>query len=376
MSETVDLRRLDLPALREFVLARRLPEYRYRQIARWLYDKAVDSIDAMTDLSLELRADLARDCRVGALAVLACRRSAVDASSKWLFSLPGGGSVEAVLMPTENRVTICISSQVGCTLDCVFCQTARMGFYRNLESHEIVGQVVPLWREVRDRRGRTNVVFMGMGEPLHNADAVIRACSLLVHPLGLAFSPKRITVSTAGALPGIRRLAASGLGVRLAVSLNAPTQALRERLMPRAARTPLADLLRSAREYAAATGTRVTLEYVLLRGVNDSPEDADRLGRLVRGGPFKVNLIPYNPGASEELARPEVERVDAFAARLQPQAPIVTVRWSMGPDISAACGQLRTEVEGTPRRPGNETGGAGTDPSRLGESFGRTARNA
>ena len=370
MPQTLDLRQLDLPALREAVLARRLPEYRYRQIARWLYDKAVDSLEEMTDLSRELRQELSRDFRVGGLEVLACQRSGVDASSKWLFRLPAGGSVEAVLMPMEKRVTLCISSQVGCTLDCVFCQTGQMGFFRNLEPHEIVGQVIPLWKEIRDRRGRTNVVFMGMGEPLHNADAVIGACRLLIDPLGLDFSPKRITVSTAGAVPGIRKLAESGLNVRLAVSLNAPTQELRERLMPRAARTPLPELLSAAREYAQRTRDRVTLEYVLMRGVNDAEADADRLGKLVRGGPFKVNLIPYNPGASTELQRPEVERVDAFAARLLPQAPVVTVRWSMGPDISAACGQLKTEVEGeaSRRRPSNETGGAAIDPSRVAEA--------
>jgi 23S rRNA (adenine2503-C2)-methyltransferase len=354
----IDLRRFDLAGLRQFVLARGLPEYRYRQIARWLYDKAVGSVEEMTDLSRELRQELAAECDVGALDVAARRDSRVDASSKWLFRLPGGGSVEAVLMPTERRVTLCISSQVGCTLDCAFCQTGRMGFLRNLEPHEILGQVLPLWKEVRDRRGRTNVVFMGMGEPLHNTDAVIAACALLVDPLGLDLSPKRITVSTAGALPGIRRLAESGLGVRLAVSLNAPTQDLREALMPRAARTPLGDLVRAAREYGERTGDRVTMEYVLIRDVNDSPEHADRLARLLRGGPFKINLIPYNPGAAPELERPEVERVDAFATRLHPQAPVVTVRWSMGPDISAACGQLRTDVEG------RRAGGAPTERER------------
>lgn len=350
MVERIVLRRLDLDGLREFVRSRGLPEYRYRQMARWLFDKAVDSVDEMTDLSRELRAGLAKDCEVGGLEVMTTRRSAVDASSKWLFRLPDGGSVESVLMPTERRVTLCISSQVGCTLDCVFCQTGRMGFVRNLAPHEIVGQVLPLWKEIRDRRTRTNVVFMGMGEPLHNAPAVIDACRLLVDPLGLDLSPKRITVSTAGALAGMRKLAESGLGVRLAVSLNAPTQELREALMPKAAQVPVKELLRAARDYAHAVRNRVTLEYVLMREVNDTPAHADRLARLVKGGPFKINLIPYNPGAAPELERPDRERVDAFASRLHPQAPVVTVRWSMGPDISAACGQLRTEVEGKAKR--------------------------
>jgi 23S rRNA (adenine2503-C2)-methyltransferase len=224
-----------------------------------------------------------------------------------------------------------------------------MGFFRNLAANEIVGQVVPLWKRIRGLRTRTNIVFMGMGEPLHNADAVIEACRLLMDPLGFDLGPARITVSTAGVIPGIRKLAASGLDVRLAVSLNATTQSAREMLMPRAAKTRLPDLLKAAREYAERTRNRVTVEYVLMDGVNDSGEDADRLAALVRGGPFKINVIPYNPGASAALERPSRERVDWFAKRLWPQAPVVTVRWSQGPDIAAACGQLRTEVEGDPR---------------------------
>jgi 23S rRNA (adenine2503-C2)-methyltransferase len=332
------------------VLERGLPEFRYRQIARWLWDKGVEDIEEMTDLGKELRQELARDFVAGGLAVATRRDSALDESSKYLFRLADGGAVEAVLMPTERRVTLCVSSQVGCTLDCIFCQTARMGFFRNLAAHEILGQVVPLWKRIRDRRTRTNIVFMGMGEPLHNVAAVIEACRILLDPLGFGLGPGRITVSTAGVLPGIRRLLESGLGVRLAVSLNAPTQALRARLMPHAAKTPLPELMATARGYAEETGTRVTLEYVLMRGINDSDTDADRLGSLVRGGPFKVNVIPYNPGASPDLERPDRERVDAFARRLWPVAPVVTVRWSMGPDIAAACGQLRTEVDGPPRR--------------------------
>ncbi|MGQ0722298.1 MAG: 23S rRNA (adenine(2503)-C(2))-methyltransferase RlmN [Candidatus Eiseniibacteriota bacterium] len=348
--EKTALRALSLEELRSVVLGRGLPEYRFRQIARWLWDKGVEDIEEMTDLGKELRRDLARDFVAGGLPVAARRDSAVDESSKYLFRLADGGAVEAVLMPTERRVTLCISSQVGCTLDCVFCQTGRMGFFRNLAAHEIAGQVVPLWRRIRDRRTRTNIVFMGMGEPLHNVPAVTDACRILMDPLGFNLGPARITVSTAGVVPGIKRLQQSGLGVRLAVSLNAPTQSLRERLMPRAAKTPLPELMAAARGYAEATGNRVTLEYVLMKGVNDTDTDADRLGSLVRGGPFKINVIPYNPGASPELERPDRERVDAFARRLWPVAPVVTVRWSMGPDIAAACGQLRTEVDGAQRR--------------------------
>ena len=342
------LRALSLPELRQLTLSRGLPEYRYRQLARWLYDRGADSFEEMTDLSLELRRELSAEFELGALRVASRQDSRVDGSSKYLFRLQDGGAVESVFMPTEKRVTLCISSQMGCTLDCVFCQTGLMGFHRNLEAHEIVGQLVPLWKRVRGTRTRTNIVFMGMGEPLHNVGSVVDACRLVMDPLGLALGPKRITVSTAGVVPGIRKLAESGLGVRLALSLNATTQAARERLMPRAAKTALPALLDAARDYAHRFKSRVTMEYVLIHGVNDSLEDADRLASLVAGGPFKINVIPYNPGASPELVRPEAEQVDRFAQRLYPQAPAVTVRWSLGPDIAAACGQLHVETEPSP----------------------------
>lgn len=342
----IDLRQLSLEELRTAVLAKGLPPFRYRQIARWLYDKGAESLAEMTDLSRELREQLSRDWRIAVPRIAAHVRSSQDGSEKFLFQFEDGAAVESVLMPAEKRITLCISTQVGCTLDCAFCQTGQMGFARNLRSHEILGQILPLWRQVRDLRTRTNIVFMGMGEPLHNLREVRAALRVLLDPLGLGFGPKRITVSTAGVVPGIRRLAASGLGVGLGISLNATTDALRRRLMPRAARWTISQLLRSAREYAALTGTRVTLEYVLIRGLNDSPADADRLARLTRRSPFKINLIPYNPGAGEEFVRPEKERVDAFAERLYPQAPTVTVRWSLGGDIAAACGQLRTRALG------------------------------
>jgi 23S rRNA (adenine2503-C2)-methyltransferase len=345
----VDLRRFSLPELEAAVLEEGLPAFRYRQMARWIYDKAAVSIDEMTDLSLELRQRLSTRYEIRPLEVATEMASRVDGTRKFLFRLADGLSVESVLMPMEKRTTLCISSQVGCTLDCVFCLTGKMGFLRNLEPWEILGQVLPLWRRIRAERRRTNVVFMGMGEPLHNADAVIAACRLLTDPLGLDLRPRGITVSTAGALAGVRKLQESGLRVRLAVSLNATTQEARERLMPRAAKVPLKDLIAAARQYAEATGDRTTMEYVLMRGVNDHPEDADRLGRLLGGGPFKINLIPFNPGVSGELTRPDREAVDAFARRLYPQAPVVTVRWSMGPDISAACGQLHTETAANDR---------------------------
>jgi 23S rRNA (adenine2503-C2)-methyltransferase len=346
-SSRTDLRRLTLEGLRLLVAERGLPEYRWRQIARWLYARGCTSIEDMTDLSRSLREQLARDWTVGGVEVLGVQRSAVDGTEKLLLRLEDGSSVESVLMPTEKRITFCVSTQVGCTLDCAFCRTGTMGFFRNLEAHEIVEQVLELRRRVPDEKIRTNIVFMGMGEPLHNTDELIRAIRVLMDPWGLNFGTRRITVSTSGVVPGIRKLAASGTEVGLAVSLNATTEESRRRLMPRAAKTSIAELMSAARDYAARTRRRVTIEYVLIRDVNDSADDARRLASLVRGGPFKVNVIPYNPGASPEFARPDRERVDAFATLLHPTAPIVTVRWSMGPDIAAACGQLRVELEKT-----------------------------
>ncbi len=346
-SSRTDLRRLTLEELRLLVAERGLPEYRWRQIARWLYARGCTSIEEMTDLSRSLREQLATEWTVGGVDVLTVQRSAVDGTQKLLLRLEDGSSVESVLMPTEKRITFCVSTQVGCTLDCAFCRTGSMGFLRNLEAHEIVEQVLELRRRVPDEKIRTNIVFMGMGEPLHNTDELIRAIRVLMDPWGLNFGTRRITVSTSGVVPGIRKRAASGTDVGLAVSLNATTEESRRRLMPRAAKTPITELMSAARDYAVRTKRRVTIEYVLIRDVNDSAEDARRLALLVRGGPFKVNVIPYNPGASPDFVRPDRERVDAFATLLHPTAPIVTVRWSMGPDIAAACGQLRVELEKT-----------------------------
>ncbi|MGH2570273.1 MAG: radical SAM protein, partial [bacterium] len=186
------LRALGLDGLRELVISRGLPEYRFRQIARWLFDKGAETFDEMTDLPSELRGDLARDYDLGSFSLVSRQDSRVDGSSKYLFRLRDGGAVESLFMPTEKRVTLCISSQVGCTLDCVFCQTGRMGFRRNLEAHEIVEQIVPLWRRARAQRTRTNIVFMGMGEPLHNVREVILACRLVADTLGFHLGPKRI----------------------------------------------------------------------------------------------------------------------------------------------------------------------------------------
>jgi 23S rRNA (adenine2503-C2)-methyltransferase len=243
-------------------------------------------------------------------------------------------------MRTERRLTFCVSSQVGCALRCAFCATGLMGLKRNLGAGEIVTQVVAMGDFHRWNDERFNIVFMGMGEPLANYDAVIDAVRILRDERGLNMGARRITVSTSGLVPQIRRLAGEGLPLGLAVSLHATTDELRDQLVPVNKRWPLQELLAAAREYGETTGRRVTLEYTLMAGVNDRAEDADRLAAIARALPSKINLIPYNPVPGLAWKRPDRAAVDAFAHRLLPRAPAVTIRRTLGGEIWAACGQL------------------------------------
>jgi 23S rRNA (adenine2503-C2)-methyltransferase len=279
--------------------------------------------------------------------------SAVDGSVKHLLRLADGETIEAVHMQGDRHPTFCISSQVGCPLDCVFCETGRMGFRRNLEQDEILDQVLLLQRELPADSGRANLVFMGMGEPLLNFGPLVGALRVLGDAEGLGYGGRRITVSTAG-LPGrIAELAAAPVKVGLALSLNAADDATRAALMPALHKHRIADLLAACESYARRTERRVTLEYVLIAGVNDRDADAANLRALTRRRPFKLNIIPYNPGATRvrialpggaaerELARPSPEQVERFVGRLVPGVPAVTVRWSQGVDVGGGCGQLR-----------------------------------
>jgi 23S rRNA (adenine2503-C2)-methyltransferase len=243
-------------------------------------------------------------------------------------------------MSTEKRTTLCVSSQVGCALMCRFCATGLMGLQRNLRADEIVAQVVTMGDHLGWEDDRFNIVFMGMGEPLANLPAVSEAIRIMHDDRGLNMGARRITVSTSGLVPQIGELSRLGLQVGLAVSLHATTDALRTELMPVNKRWPLSELLDAARDYGETVGRRVTLEYTLIGGVNDSPADADRLASFARALPSKVNIIPYNPVPGMAWKRPSPEAIDAFVARLYPHAPAVTVRNTMGGEIWAACGQL------------------------------------
>ncbi len=354
VGEPPDLRSLSLDELGRFLAGLGEKAYRARQIHRWLHQKGAASFAEMTDLPAALRRVLVERARLDTLEMADERRSA-DGTIKWKWRTPDGKFVESVYMPEEGRKTLCVSSQVGCAIGCTFCLTGTMGLSRNLTAGEIVDQVARANRrlvELGERpapRPLTNLVFMGMGEPLHNYDAVAAALGILLSEDGPNFSHRRITVSTSGFVPQMRRLGEE-TDVKLAVSLNATTDAQRDALMPLNRRWPLSELLRACRSFPMKRGRRITFEYVLLAGVNDSDADAARLARLVRGLPAKVNLIPYNENPGLGFEAPAQERVEAFRDVLVGRKVTAVIRKNRGRDISAACGQLAVEL-GEPRVP-------------------------
>jgi len=333
----MNLRSLRLSDIREWTERRGFETYRASQLAGWLYNRPPTELEDMTNLPAAFRAALAEDfdCSLPQLAHVSVSS---DTTRKLLVGLHDGKVVESVLIPREERLTLCISSQVGCALDCQFCATARLGLLRNLEPAEIVAQVLHA-RVLATPEPLTNYVFMGMGEPLANYDRLLRAIEIMTARWGLGISPRRITVSTAGLVPQLERLAAD-TAVNIAVSLTAARDELRDELMPINRRYPLERLMGACRRLNLPRRKRVTLEYVMLRDVNDSQRDAQDLVRLVHGIPVKVNLIPFNPFPGSRYERPTDESVDAFQRRLLASGVHATVRKSRGRDIEAACGQL------------------------------------
>jgi 23S rRNA (adenine2503-C2)-methyltransferase len=321
--------------------------YRARQVMQWVHQRGVDRFDEMTDLSKALRSRLPLLANVTLPQVISERTSA-DGTVKWLFASGAGQAVETVFIPEPGRGTLCISSQVGCALDCAFCATGAQGFNRNLAAAEIIGQVCHANR-VLPRRGNgdpavTNVVFMGMGEPLANYRNVLAALELLISDRAYGLSRRRVTVSTSGLVPHIERLGAD-CNVSLAVSLHAPENELRDRLVPINRVHPLEQLLEACWRYAARRTNRfITFEYVMLDGVNDSPEQADRLVNLLSNRPAKVNLIPFNPFGGTPFRRSAPAAIEGFQARLRKAGLVTTTRKTRGEDIDAACGQLAGKV--------------------------------
>ena len=328
--------------------------FRVEQIYRSLYERAVTGFSEMTDLSKDLRARLAESFRVG-LPEISSRHISEDGTGKYLFRLADGATIEAVDIPDKGRRTFCISSQAGCALACSFCVTGYWGAGRNLTAGEIVGQVLAIRADRDLPMEGLNIVFMGMGEPLLNLENVKAALDILTEWI----SPHRITVSTVGILPGLEEMARWERRPNLAVSLHAADDDLRGRIMPVNRTYPLAELMAALRRYPLEKSRRLTFEYILIRDVNDSDRDADRLSRLLNGLRAKVNLIPVNPdpvlGAG--MVPPSDERIEAFKERLRQRGWIATVRRRRGDDVSAACGQLRAfgrearGFRGTPLRP-------------------------
>jgi 23S rRNA (adenine2503-C2)-methyltransferase len=326
-------------ALRARFVADGLPGFRADQVAAWLYGRGVEDPHAMTDLSLELRARLAEGWRTRALEIETVSHSA-DGTAKATLVAPDGARVEAVLIPEEARTTLCVSTQVGCPLACSFCATGDQGFGRNLTTAEIVDQVCRMRELLPGGRRITNVVFMGMGEPLLNLRHVVEAVRVLIHPKGFALAPRRVTVSTAGVVPRIRDLV-EAVPVNLAVSLHAATDAVRDVLVPLNRRFPLATLMEALRALPRLDRRHpIFFEYTLIEGVNDASEDARGLAALLRGVPSKVNLIPMNRHTDSPLGPPSPEVASRFMGELVREGLTVTLRRSRGGDIDAACGQL------------------------------------
>ncbi len=318
--------------------------YRGRQLATWIYRKGIVDLEAMTDLPRDFRARLA-EAYEATLPELERQTPSQDGSRKLVFRLADDRRVSAVLMPDDGRITLCLSTQVGCGFGCTFCLTGTMGLDRNLTAAEIVGQLLAANALLDGDERVTHIVFMGMGEPLANYANLVAALRIMIDAkLGLGYSPRRLTVSTVGLVSGIDRLGREDLKVNLAVSLHAASDDVRGRLMPVNRSWNVEALLAAVRRYPLAPRQRVFFEYVMLDGVNDSAEEARRLAGLLRGIRAKINLIPFNDWNGSSFRRPPLPRILAFQAILLDAGITTTVRWSKGEDIGAACGQLKEPV--------------------------------
>jgi len=340
--------------LEQVFAARGEKSFRARQVLRWIYQKGVIDFDGMTDLSKTSRQWLNEEAVI-ALPEVISRHDSVDGTVKWLFASGFGQAVETVFIPEQGRGTLCISSQVGCALDCAFCATGAQGFNRNLSSAEIIGQVWHAMQELPRRDNGesavTNVVFMGMGEPLANYRNVVPVLELLVSDMAFGLSRRRVTLSTSGLVPQVEKLG-DQCNVALAVSLHAPNDELRDEIVPINKLHPIATLLDACWAYTAKHANRfITFEYVMLRGVNDSLAHAEQLVKLLQGKPAKVNLIPFNPFSGTRFERSSADTIRAFQDRLRQRGIVATTRKTRGDDIDAACGQLAGKVSDRVRTP-------------------------
>ena len=339
-TEKVDLKNLNPLELKEFMTSFGKERYRSIQILRWLYQKGVHSIDEMTNLSKSFRQELNGVSFISTLHPLHVEQ-ARDGTEKFLFQLDDGNRIESVLIPDKSRLTLCVSTQVGCAFGCRFCLTGKTGWKRDLSGSEILNQVLSVRETLNGKYSLTNVVLMGMGEPLANYKNTLHAIELMTYPEGFKFSSRRVTLSTVGLIPELERLAKEKISFRLAISLNASDDETRSYLMPVNQRYPLRKLLEACRNFPLRPRTRITFEYVLVKEINDSSHDARRLLRILRGIPSKVNLIPLNEAPGIPFKRPSDERVRTFQEILTQGGLTAIVRASKGAEISAACGQLQ-----------------------------------
>lgn len=322
------------------------PKFTSNQLFEWVYKRGVTDFSLMTNLSKSLREKLPTFFKFNKAEIIE-REISVDGTRKYLFKVSPDVSVETVMIKQEKRMTLCVSSQKGCGMGCKFCQTAQMGFLGNLSAGDIVRQVLAVREDAKNFGDDfTNIVFMGMGEPLHNFKGVTDCFSILLDNLGLAIGPRKITVSSVGLVPAIKKFGELDTGINLAISLNATTDKVRSSIMPVNKKFNLDTLLDCLRNFPLRSKKKITIEYVMLAGVNDSREDLHRLPKLLKGIPSKINLIPYNDNADLGFQTPSRKKVLQWNTYLNEIGMSSTIRWSKGVDINAACGQLHTEVVG------------------------------
>ncbi len=349
VNKKTNLLDFDREGLKAFFVGMGEKPFRATQLLKWIYQEGVEDFDQMTNLSKALRAWLKQHCVIQAPEIL-LEKVATDGTRKWVVQMSCGNRVESVFIPEQNRGTLCVSSQIGCALACTFCSTARQGFNRNLHVSEIIGQLYIAQKRLGEEQRITNVVMMGMGEPLLNFDNVVAAMNLMMDDFCYGLSKRRVTISTSGIVPAMARLNAV-CDVSLAVSLHAANDELRNELVPINQKYPLAELMQVCREYARLGPRKhITFEYVMLKGVNDSPRDARALIKLLNKVPAKINLIPFNPFPQSEYQCSSMDDILKFRDLLHNAGIVTTIRKTRGDDIDAACGQLVGQVKDKSRR--------------------------
>ncbi len=346
MEQTVNFYNYTQADLEALLVGKGKEKFRAQQLIKWVYEKRVEDFSQMLNISKSFRDELPTLFHFSLPKVVQELKSK-DGTRKYLFDMGEGTTIETVLIPNDDHLTLCVSSEIGCNIACRFCYTGKQKLKRRLTTAEIVGQFMYVNDSLKSEGLRvTNIVFMGMGEPLDNPDAVFGTIEILRNPFGVGFSRRKVTVSTSGLVPLIPRITASG--ARLAVSLNAPNDTIRDYVMPINKRYPIKDLLEACRIHAQDSGDRITFEYVLLKGVTDSLDDARELYRLTRDVPCKINIIPFNEHPGSDFVRPEPQQVIRFQNELMHLGAHVLLRKTKGRDIFAACGQLTSMYEGRP----------------------------